>query len=798
MAFPSIRSAAVTNGTTADTTAGINLPATIKAGDTLWATFRCAVAGAVTWPAGWTEVTDESADAADDQNSMAWRKADGTEGATIDLGANGNGKFAAIVWSVQDAADPTLRAPEISTVATGTSAGEPNATTCTPTGGAKDYLWLTVYGMEGEQTGITAYPANYTVTNSQQFANSGTAGAVTTNVTVGGAARQLNAASEDAAIWDVAGTLDDWVAYTIAFHPAEVVTALLDRAAAAVAAAPAYIPKKASAGLAVLTLAVNLLQTTLAPPPPAEPVYYTQQTTLISAPAQAPPWSAPNLLVSTLATVEEVAAPFAPPDWPLPASPRPSALTWSQERKAYYEDEPAFAQRDWPLPLRARPLALTHLQARPPYYADASPFNQYDWPLPQRALVPALTWVQTRPAFAVDESPVGQATQASPAPRRADAPTWTVNLLQSTLTPAGEVAAPFAPPVPENPALQRSSALTWVVNLLQSTLAPAVVAEEPVYYTQQTTLLAAPVPPPRWLAPNLLLSTLAAVEAAPTPVIPPDWPNPPRKAHPVGHRTFLQYYVLDQNAPFVQTDWRVPRRAAPSTQTWSQNLLQSTLAPGEVAAPFTPPAWALPARQGASALSWLQARPQYYVDTPAFSQTNWPNPAPRRQPPPTWLYAFDPTTPIPRTDSWPNPAQRPAPGQSWVVNLLQSTLTPSEAAPFAPVVWANPAGRPAPALTWLQARPIFAVDAPNFPQRSWPNPAPRRQPGHTWIVNLLESTLRPAAELAAEPGTYTITGFGVVFEVSFPAADPGITDAWSGVTGIRPAFRPFSHDGWNY
>jgi hypothetical protein len=218
VSFPSSRAVAGTNGTTADTTATLDLPSGYQPGDTLFAVFRCAVPGAVTWPSGWTELTDESADAADDQQSMAWRLADGSEGSSITLGANGNGKFAAVIWAIEGAADPNVRPPQLSTVATG-SGTEPNATTCTPTGGAKDYGWLTIYGMEGEQTGITSYPSSYA--DGQQFANSGTGGAVTTNVTVGGAFRKANASSEDAGVWDVTGTLDDWTAYTIVFHPVD-------------------------------------------------------------------------------------------------------------------------------------------------------------------------------------------------------------------------------------------------------------------------------------------------------------------------------------------------------------------------------------------------------------------------------------------------------------------------------------------------------------------------------------------------------------------------------------------------
>lgn len=217
MASPAIVTTGTTNGTTASATPALNLPSGIQQNDLLLGFFRVAVAGAIGWPTGWTELVDASPDGADDQLSIAWKRAEGTESGTISLTCT-SGKFAGIIYRISGAADPHVRAPETSTVATGTSPTEPNATTVTPTGGSKDYLFVTWYSMEGEQTGITAYPANYTHGQSG-FVNSGTGGAVTSNVTMAAAGRQLTASSEDAGAWDVTGTLDDWSAYTVAVHP---------------------------------------------------------------------------------------------------------------------------------------------------------------------------------------------------------------------------------------------------------------------------------------------------------------------------------------------------------------------------------------------------------------------------------------------------------------------------------------------------------------------------------------------------------------------------------------------------
>jgi hypothetical protein len=217
MAFPAIGSTNTTNGTTATTSPVVNLPTGIVAGNLLLVLFRGAsLSGDITWPAGWTELFDDASDASNDETTMAWRKADGTEGATITLSTPVSGKFAALSWRITGAADPTVQPPQFATLATGASVN-PNPGSLTPTGGAKDYLWLAVGGWEGEQTSPPGtFPANYTL--NQIGADSGIAGAVATNCRLAGAGRQLNAASEDPGAFTISVS-DDWTATTLAIHP---------------------------------------------------------------------------------------------------------------------------------------------------------------------------------------------------------------------------------------------------------------------------------------------------------------------------------------------------------------------------------------------------------------------------------------------------------------------------------------------------------------------------------------------------------------------------------------------------
>ena len=219
MAFPTITATNTTNGTTASANQVVNLPATVNAGETLLVFLRSAGAsgnGVHTYPAGWTKLFDIGSI---DQTSMAWKKADGTEGGTtITITVTGgNTKFAALSWSIAGATDPTVTPPEDSAAASGNSTS-PDPAIVTPTGGAKDYLWLAVMGIQGEQTSPPTFPANYTI--SQIAADSGVAGLPTTNVRVAGAKRtDLNAASEDPGAFTVSAA-DEWRAFAVAVHPA--------------------------------------------------------------------------------------------------------------------------------------------------------------------------------------------------------------------------------------------------------------------------------------------------------------------------------------------------------------------------------------------------------------------------------------------------------------------------------------------------------------------------------------------------------------------------------------------------
>lgn len=209
---------ATTSLKTAATGHTVGLPGGIQPGDLLLVWFRVAGTSGggsqIGWPAGWTEMFEDTSDASDDASALAWRKADGTEGSTIAVATAASAKAVAISWRITGAADPATQPPQRAlAIGSGTT---PNPPSLTPSGGSRDYLWLAIYGSDGETALPPTFPANYAT--SQASEGSGSADSTTTNVRMAGASRQLNAASEDPGTYTVSGSRS-WTAVTIAIPP---------------------------------------------------------------------------------------------------------------------------------------------------------------------------------------------------------------------------------------------------------------------------------------------------------------------------------------------------------------------------------------------------------------------------------------------------------------------------------------------------------------------------------------------------------------------------------------------------
>jgi hypothetical protein len=767
MAFPSIRSFNTTNGTTATGTPVINLPATIRAGDIIWVFFRVAVAGAIGWPdATWNEMFDSSPDGADDQNAAAWRKADGTEGATITLTCT-SGKFAAVSYAIQDSADPTIRPPELSTVAIGTTA-QPNATTCTPTGGAKDYLWLTFVGQEGEQTGITSYPTNYTLGQSG-LVNSGTAAAVTTNVTIQAAARQANAASEDAGAWTIAGTLSNWSAWTIAFHPAAALPQELDHNAAAYFAEPVRFSKPSNS-LASLTLAVNLLQSTLVPVPDTN---YQSQEVLISSKLSARLSElivVNNLLETTLKPIED--APFVPIDFRNPDLKK-------QQNKGFVfglfpsiqpSSDAPFAQDNWPnsviIKKQTNTWTINLLEGTliPP---SDSPFIPIIYDNPQIEKKLHVGYVNNRKldidaeiAFNQEDWPNPQIEEK----RR-------INFSYSKQL-EDSLDIPFVPIDYPNPLIKGKRNQGFTLNLLENTLAPPVVALPPGDQLNWSNARRVP----------RLITSLSSKPEEPVFTFPKNqysWPNPAPK-RPL-RRDWNDFYTFDSSiigasANYSNSDVFIrDKKRTALTHLYSGTLINFSNTPIRptqsifpnplikkrnqvgytfslqneltVGNPFTAVIYPNPLNKRRIANTWTTNKPFYYTEPSGFScaitlgigapgditcfvlvgldvnpqpfvQSNFNIPTVRRKPS---ALTYIQSHPFYYTES----AQTVG-GQFTTIPLRKKVINPS----------------------WSQSRPSYYTEpvVTIVTRVSWPNPTTKKAINRDWIdYFLFDPTIAPPA-----------------------------------------------------
>lgn len=218
MAAPAIAGTpATTNDQTAGTTTAINLPTGITAGETLVILIADKTAidneGAI---AGWTKLVDNIFATGSGGSCHAfYRKADGTEGATVNYTTTTSTRAAAVAFRVSGAADPTVTAPEAAEGAGQANSVAPNPPAVTPSGGAKDYLVVAFFSSSGGRI-TSSVPASYTALGTDG-GNSGTA----TNVGIGSAYRQLTAATtEDPGTFATTGAGTEEVSTaTIALYP---------------------------------------------------------------------------------------------------------------------------------------------------------------------------------------------------------------------------------------------------------------------------------------------------------------------------------------------------------------------------------------------------------------------------------------------------------------------------------------------------------------------------------------------------------------------------------------------------
>ncbi len=213
-AGPIVEATAETAVSTAGTSHAVTLPAGLAAGDLILLVADIgSTAATLNALAGWTELLDENL--ANGLKVLYKVAAGGDSNPTFTSSAATRSAW--VAYRISGAIDPATQAPEIGTTASGSSVN-PNPPAVTPTGGAKDYLWIAFFGRGGEEadddTWTTAAPASFGTLLQKAC---GTAG-VNLGGMVASAHANINAASQDPGTFTCA--TGAWRAQTIAVHPA--------------------------------------------------------------------------------------------------------------------------------------------------------------------------------------------------------------------------------------------------------------------------------------------------------------------------------------------------------------------------------------------------------------------------------------------------------------------------------------------------------------------------------------------------------------------------------------------------
>lgn len=231
MAFPQVASVTASSQSPNSTTSTVTLPGTFSAGDLFIGIVAAdSGAGAMTWPAGWTEILDSAGTGF--QLSIAYRIAqagDTAPGVTHTTERSNHLLIRITGWH-------GTTAPEITTMATGSSTA-PNSASLSPSWGTEDTLWITVAASDDSVA--------HTYTGFPYASNNNENGTATSAARVAMATTESAAASVDPGAFTISAS-ETWGAVTIAVRPAasgaqSITLGLLDAAAALYA--PTLTPK---------------------------------------------------------------------------------------------------------------------------------------------------------------------------------------------------------------------------------------------------------------------------------------------------------------------------------------------------------------------------------------------------------------------------------------------------------------------------------------------------------------------------------------------------------------------------
>ncbi len=205
--FPIVRTTN-TSTSASSTSHTVTLPLGILANDLLLVFFFANPDSGftdATFPAGWTEFFS------DRKLSGAYRQADGAEALTITVMTADAAVAAHSSYRIDDAVAASTQAPEAAT-----DTGTVNPPTLNVTGGAANFLFLAVCGLDGDGVSVSAAPTDYT----------GLITASGTDIDVGSAQRELFDESDNPNAFNTSGDDSGKAAATIAVHPLAVAPGL--------------------------------------------------------------------------------------------------------------------------------------------------------------------------------------------------------------------------------------------------------------------------------------------------------------------------------------------------------------------------------------------------------------------------------------------------------------------------------------------------------------------------------------------------------------------------------------------
>jgi hypothetical protein len=193
------------NGFSGVTSHTVLLPSGVQPGDLLivvFTTITLTVPGTHSFPGGWSTIVTGTNGTS--RLSAAWMAAAGGE-TSITVTSSQSANSAHTAYRITGAADPDVRTPQASAVATGNS-NAPDPANLSPTGGRQDFLWIACTG--GQAINPYLAPADYTHILQDSF----------TGVSVASARRFANIAAEDPGPFAASGS-NIWIAATVAIHP---------------------------------------------------------------------------------------------------------------------------------------------------------------------------------------------------------------------------------------------------------------------------------------------------------------------------------------------------------------------------------------------------------------------------------------------------------------------------------------------------------------------------------------------------------------------------------------------------